>query len=159
VRSRYVLTDGSLALQGTPVAEDVKKGMIVYRTSGLLRQISRVEGIWPQDTWSKRTVTYTRLACPGGSLTVELQSDANLFSRANRVVASSGGVRVGAASVPTAGTVSMRVPLRAQAGECVAVFRVAHVAVPAEVARGSTDTRALGVHFLSFRYSPSRRRE
>ena len=156
VRSRYVLTDGSLALQGTRVAEDVKKGMVVYRLTGPLRQISRVEGIWPQDTWSKRTVTYTRLACTGGSLTVELQSDANLFSSANRVVATSSGVEVGNVSVPPTGTTTLRAPLRAHGGQCAVVFRIARVAIPAEVTHGSVDTRALGVHFLSFRYSASR---
>ncbi len=154
VRSTYVLTDGSLALQGTPVAEDAKKGMTVYRTSGPVRQISRVEGIWPQDTWSRRTVTYTRLACSGGTLTVQLLSDVNLFSTDNRVVAYSGGARIGAVTVPPTGVVVFRVPLRARAGQCTVVFRVARVAIPAEVTPGASDTRALGVHFVSFRYSP-----
>ena len=154
IRSRYVLTDGSLALQGEPIAEDVKKGMILYRLNGAARQISRVEGLWPQDTWSKRTVTYTRLACTGGSLAVELQSDSESLRGPNRVVARTGGAVVGAVSVPREGTARLRVPLRPVAGRCIVAFRVSHLAVPAIVASDSTDTRPLGTHFNSFRFSP-----
>jgi Dolichyl-phosphate-mannose-protein mannosyltransferase len=153
IRARYALTDGSMALQGKVIAEDVGRGMLLYRVNGPLRQVSRVEGLWP-DTWSKRTVTYTRLGCKGGTLAVQLQSDENLFAVPNRVTASVGGANVGSVDVPPVGTRILRVPLHAAQGNCVTRFDVARVAVPAKVASNSSDTRVLGVHFNSFRYSP-----
>ncbi len=159
VRARYALTDGSLALAGTVIAEDRLKGMLLYRIGGPrggpLRQISRVEGLWPQDTWSKRTVTYTRVACRGGALTVVLESDGNLFPRPNTVTATEAGRVVGRVRVPGVGTRSLRVPLRPAGARCEVRFTVARTAVPAVVTGGSNpDPRALGIHFDSFRYTP-----
>src|SRR5581483_7186871 len=70
VRSRYVLTDGSVQLAGKVVAQDTTKGAFLYQLDGPMRQTSYVTGLYPNDTWSGPSVTYTRLSCTGGSLTV-----------------------------------------------------------------------------------------
>jgi hypothetical protein len=158
VRAEYALADTSLALKGTVIGRDVAKRMVLYRVNGPLRQIARVSGVYG-DTWSGKDVTYTRLDCRGGTLTVQLQSDSNLFTRPNVVTASSGNRsstgHVAEAVVPVTGTTTMRLPLSPVDGRCVVRFHVADTAVPA-VALGppNTDTRALGVHFDRFTYRP-----
>ncbi len=154
VRARYALTDGSLALDGRALGSDPRTGLVLYAVRGALKQASRVDGLWPQDTWSKRTVTYTRLACTGGTLTVELQSDKNLFPRPNTVIASEAGKEVGRVSVPGVGTRILHVPLRPAGSRCRVHFTVLNTAIPAVVTNGrNPDPRVLGIHFNSFRYS------
>ncbi len=154
-RAEYVLTDGSLALQGQLVAEDGRKGMVLYRVGGPLRQLSRVEGLYPQDTWSGRTVVYRRLSCGGGRLAVELQSDPALYRRANTVVAYVAGRPVARVSVPPQGARLLRVPLRPRAGVCSVRFVAATTLVPRAVTGGQNpDPRPLGVHFNRFVYTP-----
>jgi hypothetical protein len=158
ITARYALTDGSLELRGRVLEADPRTGLALYRIKGPLAQASRVEGLWPQDTWSRRVVSYTRLQCTGGALTVALQSDPNLFHAPNTVVAAESGRPVGRASVPRMGTVELRVPLRVAAGQCTVRFTVEHVAVPAVVfGPPNTDTRPLGVHFNRFSFTPSAR--
>jgi hypothetical protein len=155
VRARYALADSSLALEGTVIARDVRKGMDLYRLNGPLRQVARATGVY-SDGWAGRTVTYSRVDCTGGTLSVTLQGDPNLFRRANVVVAQEGGVTVASTAVPVIGTAVLRVPLHAVALRCSVRFRVGHVLVPAVVLGGSsTDTRVLGTHFNRFTYRPS----
>lgn len=155
VPARYALADSSLALEGTVIARDIRKGMDLYRLNGTLRQVARVVGVYA-DAWSGREVTYARVDCTGGSLLVTLQSDPNLFHRPNLVVAAEGGVPVASAVVPAVGKAVLTVPLHAVADRCVVRFRVAHTAVPAVVLGGSnTDTRVLGTHFTGFTYRSS----
>lgn len=155
VRARYALADGSVALQGSVVARDVHKGVLLYRVDGALRQVSRVEGLYPQDTWSGPSVTYTRLACGGGVLTVLLQSDPGLFERAQTVTASVRGRRVARVQVQPVGTRVLRVPLEPRGGTCVARFEISPTAIPAVVTGGkSQDARVLGIHFNRFSYAP-----
>ena len=155
VRAAYVLTDGSVSLQGRVVARDERKGMLLYRADGPLRQTSRVEGLYPQDTWSGKTVTYTRLSCRGGTVAVRLQSDPALFRGPNTVTATVGGSVVARASVPPLATRVLRVPLEPRGGTCVVRFTIGRTAIPAVVTNGvNTDPRALGMHFNRFSYSP-----
>jgi hypothetical protein len=155
VRAPYVLTDSSVEIEGEPVAQDVNKGMVVYRLSGPLRQTSSVQGLYPQDTWSGPSVTYTRLNCSGGSVTVDLQSDPGLFTRPQTVVAASSGRVVGRTTVAPDAARRLTVPLERQGRVCAVVFRVTPTAVPAVVTKGeNTDTRELGLHFTRFEYQP-----
>jgi hypothetical protein len=151
VHAPYALTDRSLALKGSVLAQDPYKRMVLYKVNGPLRQISSEKGIYG-DTWSGRDVTYRRLDCRGGTLTVQLQGDPNLFPQGNVVTASSGTRAV----VPATGTTTMRIPLSPVDGnQCVVRFHVAKTAVP-EVVLGppNTDTRELGAHFNRFTYRP-----
>jgi hypothetical protein len=133
------------------IARDVGKRMVLYRVNGPLRQVSQISGVYG-DSWSGPEVTYTRYDChDGGTLTVQLQSDPNLFTAPNLVTASSGEH----AAVPVTGTTTLTVPLTTVDGRCVVRFQVAHTAVPAVVLGGpNQDTRALGVHFNRFTYRP-----
>ncbi len=153
VRASYVLTDGSVDVGGQTVAQDVRKGILLLRIGGPLRQVSRVEGLYPQDTWSGPTVTYTRLGCRGGSVVVSLQSDPSLFTAPTTVTASVNGQEAGRVSVPPSETRTLRVPLRPHGETCTATFRVAPTLVPSVVTKGANpDPRELGAHFTRFTY-------
>jgi glycosyltransferase involved in cell wall biosynthesis len=143
VSHAYVLSEDSVPLAGDVVARDERKGMVLLRTDGFVRIGYRVRGLYPNDTWSGPRLTYTRLRCIGGSVTAELASDANLFTRPQTVSAGGKSVTFGPSE-----TASLTVPLRARDGVCRAVFTVTPTAVP-----GGADTRVLGAHFLKFRYT------
>jgi dolichyl-phosphate-mannose-protein mannosyltransferase len=155
VRSQYALTDDSLALEGSIVARDLRKGMDLYRLHGPLRQSARITGVYA-DKWSGRDVTYSRVDCTGGTVAVTLQGDPNLFKQPNVVHAEEGGKRVASATVPVTGVAVLRVPLHPSGRRCVVRFTVERTLVPS-VALGSssTDTRVLGTHFNGFTYRPS----
>jgi hypothetical protein len=155
VRSPYVLTDGSVQLAGRVIAQDERKGILLYRLSGPMRQTSQVTGLYPNDTWSGPTVVYRRLDCTGGSLTVTLSSDTALFTRPQTVVATVAGRQVGRVSVPPSETRTLRVPLERRGRVCIATFAVSPTAVPVVVTKGeNTDNRVLGIHFTGFDYRP-----
>jgi hypothetical protein len=143
VHHAYVLSEESLPLAGAVVARDERKGMALRRTDGLVRIGYRVQGLYPNDTWSGRQVTYTRLRCTGGAVTARLRRDPNLISRPQTVRAEGSSVTFRANNDAT-----LTVPLRVRNGVCRAVFSVTPTAVP-----GPADPRVLGVHFLQFRYA------
>jgi hypothetical protein len=154
VSAEYLLTDASVALDGTVVAEDKRKRMLVYRVDGPLRQLAFVDGLYPQDTWSKKYVTYTRHDCRGGALAVELESDPELFTKPNTVVARVGDRIVGRAVVWPALTKTLRIPLESDGDTCVVRFTVEKTAVPSVVTNGDNpDPRPLGIHFNRFTYT------
>jgi Dolichyl-phosphate-mannose-protein mannosyltransferase len=155
IRAGYVLTDGSVAVDGRALGRDARTGLILYRVGGPLRQLSRVEGLYPGDTWSGPEVTYTRLDCRGGSVTVTLQSDPGLFSTPQRVTALVGGRAVARASVAPRGVTTLTAPLRPSGSTCTARFVVARTLVPREATHGANpDPRSLGLHFNSFAFRP-----
>jgi len=155
VHASYVLTDGSVDVGGRVVRQDTRKGIRLVRVGGPLVQVSRVDGLYPNDTWSGPEVTYTRLRCTGGSLAVEVQSDPGLFTKPQAVTASAGDRRLARVLVGQHAPVVMRVPLRPQRSTCVVRFDVSPTAVPAEVTNGANpDPRELGIHFNRFTYRP-----
>jgi glycosyltransferase involved in cell wall biosynthesis len=148
VRAPYLLADRRVPLAGRTVAKDAGTGMILRRLDGPLRIAYRITGLYPADTWSGRQVSYTRLQCRGGRLSVDLAGDATLF--AGRQTVSAEGKRV---SFKPSQTATLTVPLRPRAdGTCRVVYTVFPTAVPAIVLKLSPDTRVLGAHFTSFRY-------
>ena len=138
---QYVLAPDAA---GTVVARDPAIGVTLYRVDGPLVVPTHVAGLYPDDTWSGRRVTYTRTHCTGGHVTVTLGSDASLFAKPQLVL--TGEQRV---LVPSTGTKSVTLPLRPIAGTCTIRFVVPHTKVP-----GHGDTRQLGVHFFAFDYGP-----
>jgi hypothetical protein len=155
VHADYVLTDGTVDVGGRIVAQDRRKGIVLRRLLGPLRQVSRVDGLYPQDTWSGREVTYTRLGCRGGSVVVTLQSDPSLFTKPTTVVASVDGREVGRARVAPTATKYLTVPLVRHGESCVVRFTVTPTAVPKVVTNGqNADPRELGAHFTRFTYRP-----
>jgi hypothetical protein len=146
----YALLDGSVTPDGEVVARD-ELGTTLWRLHGPLASLTRVTGLYPNDTWSGRTVTWTRLRCTGGRLLVGLHSDPTLFAgQLTRVVASVGGQPVARIIVPPVGAATLRVPLESTGRRCRVRFTVTPTRVPAETIPGNTDDRELGAHFDSF---------
>ena len=146
-RAEYALTDEAVPLAGKVVARDEPKHMLLLRVDGPLRVTQLVDGVYP-DTWSAAQVRYTRLRCSGGSVSVTVSSDPHLFHRPQTLTAISTRLRR-FRLLPTQ-VRTIRVPLRPMPGRrCVADFTVSPLAVP-----GKGDTRALGLHFDRFVYSP-----
>ena len=146
IQSEYAYTDGSVALDGEPVARDVGLGLTLYRTDGPLISTTSVEGVY-NDQWSGPEVTYRRVRCEGGTLTVALDSDPGLFDEPQTVTATSGGNRTFIRVEPAEAT-RMRVPLASEDGVCTVSFTVSPTKSP-----GGGDTRELGVHFRAFDYA------
>jgi hypothetical protein len=146
----YALLDGSVTPDGDVVARD-ELGTTLWRLNGPLASLTRVTGLYPNDTWSGGKVGWTRLRCTGGRLLVGLHSDPTLFAgRLTRVVATVGGEQVARIVVPPEGTATLRVPLEPAGGRCRVRFTVTPTRVPAQVIPGNGDDRELGAHFDSF---------
>jgi hypothetical protein len=141
VHVQYVLGQDVV---GKVVASDPQRGVNLYRVDGpLVVATTRVGGLYPNDTWSGRHVTYSRSHCTGGTLTVQLATDPSLYTSTQTVVAREGGSVVGRASIPPTAATQLVVPLHSRGGTCSVEFDVARTLVP-----GHGDTRALGAHFL-----------
>jgi hypothetical protein len=151
LRPGYLLTDGSVEPDAVPVVRDPLLGMTVWRVQrDLVLASTAVTGLYPNDTWSGPGFAWSRARCRGGSLTVNLSGDAQLFPRGTTVTASTGAsVRV----VPNT-PARLVVPVRSKRGTCRVTFRVSPTAVPARLIAGSVDTRVLGVHVNGFAYRP-----
>jgi len=146
VNVQYVLGQDVV---GQIVASDTQIRVNLYRVDGpLVIAVTRVHGLYPNDTWSGRRVTYSRSHCAGGTLTVQLATDGALYTSAQTVAAREHGSVVGGASIPPTATTQLVVPLHSRGGTCSVEFDVARTLVP-----GHGDPRALGAHFL-FNYEP-----
>jgi hypothetical protein len=162
IRAQFVLADESAGVKGKEVARDSAVGTVLYRTNGPIVLLASVTGLYPNDSssappWSGRTVTYTRLRCSGGRLSVGFASDPALFQSAQTVVARVGGTLVGRVRIDPTSRPTLTIPVVPTPGtdRCVAHFVVGRTLVPAQVEPGSTDTRALGALFVSFDYRPA----
>jgi hypothetical protein len=150
IEAPYVLTEDVITPDGIVVARDPGIGITLWRVSGpLVATSTKVDGLYPNDTWSGRTVTWTRERCRGGTLTVALSSDPNLFEQDQIVTAFVGEQVAGRARITPAGTAELPVRLRPESGTCRVRFEVARTMTP-----GGGDDRELGAHFNTFGYSP-----
>ena len=158
VRDRFLLADSSFEPDGYALATDEGWGITLWRVQPPLVSAVRVDGLYPNDTWSGETVTYTRRRCQPGTLTVLLSSDPSLFVEPQTVVARSSGRVVGRVNVGPYGRAHLRVPVAPDPGtsECRVVYSVEPTAVPAEIPGGANpDPRELGAHFDRFFYEPA----
>ncbi len=147
---RYVLTEDVISPDGIVLARDPGLGITLWRVSGpLVATATRVDGLYPGDTWSGRSVTWTRERCRGGTLTVSLSSDPQLYDDVQVVTAFEAGKVVGRRRIQPIGTAELRVRPTPVRGTCRVVFRVAQTKVP-----GGGDDRQLGAHFNTFDYRP-----
>jgi len=151
-----VLTDATGEFGGTLVGEDGVKRLALYRVHGPLRQVAFIGGLYPQDTWSGKHVTYTRHECRGGTLEIEVQSDTALFDMPNILSVRAGGRVIDRVIVdPRFGSVQTGFPLESVDGKCVVRFEIDRTAIPREVTDGENpDPRELGLHFNRFTYRP-----
>jgi hypothetical protein len=154
---QYVLLDSTISPdRGVVVARDLGLGLTLWRVDEpLVSSETEITGLYPNDSWSGKRVTFTRRNCRGGTLAVGLMSDPALFTAPQTVTARVGGRVVKRQRIQPVGTALMHVPLRPENGDCRVVFDVAETKVPAEVTNGaSSDTRELGAHFKYFDVSP-----
>jgi hypothetical protein len=117
----------------------------------------RIEGLYPNDTWSGETVTYLRRRCRPGDLAVGVSSDASLFAEPQTIVSRSRGRVLSRLRLPPGARRVIRLQLEPEPGtrECRVAFTVTPTAVPEEVTGGaSSDDRELGAHFNRFVYTP-----
>jgi len=157
VRDRYLLADSSFVPDGQLVTQDIGWGVALWRVTTPLVAAVRVDGLYPNDTWSGERVTYLRRRCRPGRLTVELSSDPSLFAAPQTVTAHSSGAVVGQVHLKPDGRAFLSVPVSPVPGttDCRVVYTVSPTAVPSEVLDGSTDDRELGAHFNRFVYHPT----
>jgi hypothetical protein len=143
---RYAVSYVDIA--GRPLARDAQIGLTLYRVDGPLVILTRIVGLYP-DTWAGRTVTYRRLRCTGGTLSVRVGTDEHLFDTDQTVTATELGrvvrtIRIAPAEQPT-----IAVPLHSDASNtCSVRFTAATLRVP-----GDGDRRALGAHYYSFDFA------
>lgn len=150
VEAQYVLTEDAITPDGVVVARDPGIGITLWQVDGpLVATATEVNGLYANDTWSGREVTWTRERCRGGTLTVGLSSDPNLFDEDQIVTAFVRGEVAGRARIAPAGSALLRVRTVPVDGTCRVVFRVARTKVP-----GGGDSRELGAHFNTFGYRP-----
>jgi hypothetical protein len=157
VPDRFVLADSSFEPDGVPVARDEGWGMTLWRVVPPLVSAVRIDGLYPNDTWSGKTVTYVRRRCRSGRLSVSLSSDASLFLEPQTIVARSNGRVVGRVRLQPDGRAILGVPVTPARGttECRVVYTVRPTAVPKEITGGANpDPRELGAHFDRFVYRP-----
>jgi hypothetical protein len=153
----YVLADSSFEPDGSPLGRDAGWGIVLWRVSPPLVSATRVDGLYPNDTWSRRTVSYLRRRCDGGRLRVSLSSDASLFFEPVTVVARIRGDEVARVTFEPEEHATLVVPLTPAPGtdECRVSFTVSPTAVPAVVTAGENpDPRVLGAHFDRFTFVP-----
>jgi 4-amino-4-deoxy-L-arabinose transferase-like glycosyltransferase len=158
VDTKYLLADSSFEPDGTRVARDKGWGVTLWQVRPPLVSAVRIDGLYPNDTWSGQKVTWLRRRCVRGGLVVSLSSDPSLFLRPQTVVARSNGTIVGRVRFQPDSYAVMRVPVvpKAETDRCTVTFTVTPTAIPSKVTGGgSPDTRLLGVHFNRFTYRPS----
>jgi hypothetical protein len=156
VMDEYLVADSSFEPDGAILATDRGWGVNLWRVSRPLVSAVKIDGLYPSDTWSGRTVTYRRRRCEPGRLSVDVWSDPSLFFQPQTVVARSNGAVVGRVTFQPDEHGRLSVPVRPAPGtdECRIVFTVEHTAIPAKVTGGTNpDPRLLGAHFDRFRYT------
>jgi hypothetical protein len=152
-RVRYAVSYVDIA--GTRLARDAQIGLALYRVDGPMVVLTRVRGLYPNDSWAGRTVTYRRVRCRGGSLAVKLGTDEKLFDAVQVVTATSGGRVVATGRIAPAEQPVLTVPLHPDSsGSCTVTFTARSLRVPAKVQPGSADMRSLGAHYYAFDYTP-----
>jgi hypothetical protein len=155
----YLLADSSFEPDGVRVAIDRGWGVTLWKVNEPLVSAVKIDGLYPSDTWSSRTVTYRRRRCQPGRLSVEVWSDPSLFTQRQTVVARSNGAVVGRVTFAPDEHARLAVPVVPEPGtdECRVVFSVRRTAIPAEVTDGANlDSRVLGAHFDRFHYRAAR---
>jgi len=148
----YVLSDGSVHLEGEVIATDAPRNMFVMRTHGTLRATESTTGIMG-DQWSGAEFSYTRYRCSGGSVLLTLASDAHLHPTPITVTPYVGDAALPVITVSPTGTTTALTKLVPADGACAVRYVVTPTAVPALVV-GGPDTRALGVLVLNVSYRP-----
>ena len=159
VRDRFLLSDSSFEPDGSRIAQDKGWGVTLWRVRSPLVSAVKIDGLYPNDTWSGEEVTYIRRRCKPGRLAVSLSSDPSLFLEPQSILARSKGGVVGRVRLKPEGRAVLSVPVTPAPGtkECRVVYTVTPTAIPRKVTGGANpDPRVLGAHFNLFVYKPTR---
>jgi glycosyltransferase involved in cell wall biosynthesis len=159
VTEPYVLAPRTVQLIGTRVASDPAKELVLYRVTQPARITTRVAGLFPTtpgvEAWSRAHVSWTHSRCVGGTLSVRVSSDANLFAGTVSNISITGTTAAQTLAVgPKTVDRLITMPLTPANGVCRVDFAISPTRVPAKVEAGNTDTRRLGLHFAPFDYTP-----
>ena len=117
VRDEFLLADSSFEPDGRALAQDKGWGVTLWRVVTPLVSAVRIDGLYPNDTWSGPEVTYLRRRCRPGRLTVDLSSDPSLFSGPQTVAARSNGAIVGRVRLQPTGHALLNVPVEPVPGD------------------------------------------
>ena len=155
----YVLASNSVDLVGKVVARDPAKQLKLYRVTSPARITTVVTGLYPTSAgvspWSNATPAWTQLQCAGGTLTVVVSSDTQLFKGAQQTIAVTGTTPARTIRIsPSTDHRPLVFPLTPQHGVCRVAFDISPARRPSQFVKGSQDTRLLGLHFDAIRYSP-----
>ena len=157
VTERYVLAPTSLQLDGTRLAADSAKGLVLYRVTPPARITTRITGLFPTqpgvEAWSGAHVSWFHADCTGGTLTVKVSSDTKLFSKPSTVAVTGTTPAQTVIVAPADVDKPITMPLAPVNGVCHVSFAITPTHVPAQVEQGVNDTRYLGLHFTPFVYS------
>jgi hypothetical protein len=148
LRARYVLADRDVQIEGTPLAADAGRNLVLYRVRGPVRTAARVTG-WYADTWTAPHVVWQRHTCARGVLRLHLRSDPNLFPGVTQRIAVSGTTPSRVILLPTTKSRTVSLPLRPEGGACTVALDVTPSRTPV------ADPRRLGVHIDYFTYLPT----
>jgi hypothetical protein len=161
IGERYVLAPSSVDLLGTPLARDASKELVLYGIAPPARITTTVTGLYqePVNPWSNASPVWTRYRCSGGTLTVVLSSDAQLFRGVVQTVRVTGTTSARAFRVPsTVSSVTERFRLTPRDGICRVAFAIFPARRPSQYPQlhRPNDSRLLGLHFDSIAYRPPR---
>jgi hypothetical protein len=159
VTEPYLLVPTTVQLVGTRVAADPAKQLVLYRVTQPARITTRVVGLYPTvpgvEAWSRGHVSWIHSQCAGGTLSVKVSSDTQLFAGTTSTVAITGTTTSRTLSiVPTTVDHLITLKLIPANGVCRVDFAISPTRVPAKVETKNTDTRHLGLHFAPFKYTP-----
>ncbi len=153
VQSEYALVDAFNLVMGKEVAIDSEHRMALIRVAEPMRIPQTLAGVFG-DGWSGSSLSYTRYACTGGSVTLSVASDLKLRVGPVDVVPTVGDAALAPTSVPPDGSVvPITVALVPKDGLCQVQFGVSATVVPQTVS-GAPDMRALGVLVSGVTYAP-----
>lgn len=157
VRSRYVIADSSFEPDGKPLARDNGWGITLWRVNPPLISAVRIDGLYPNDTWSGKRVTWLRRRCSTGKLLTFVSSDDHLFFRPQTIVAQTNQGASARVRLQPGRSAVLKVPVAPDkaTGRCRVDITVTPTAVPSQVTSGANkDDRVLGAHFNRFLYQP-----
>jgi glycosyltransferase involved in cell wall biosynthesis len=158
IRERYVLTGAGVELVGKKIASDPKKRLVLYEVKVPARTTTQIIGLYdePVSPWSNGLVTWRRSECRGGTLTVDVSSDTQLFRGVTQALTIRGSTPQRALRLPP-DTDHRRLvlPLRPRNGVCEVQLSSTPVRRPVDFPRlRNADSRPLGLHFDLIKYAP-----
>jgi hypothetical protein len=158
VTEPYLLAPTTVQLVGTKVAADPAKQLVLYRVARPARITTRVIGLYPTvpgvEAWSRGHVSWIHSQCTGGTLSVKVSSDDQLFVKPSTVAISGTTAPHTLSIAPTTVDRSITLKLIPANGVCRVDFAISPTRQPARYEHGATDTRYLGLHFAPFTYTP-----